>query len=524
MTQATTVDAGSTLGPLEGPIAARLEAMRADRSVPRTWERDHTLWQPGPTEISNRLGWLDVLDRMQGELPALRAFADEVADAGYETVVLLGMGGSSLAPEVLYSTFGRGERGLDLIVLDATDPAQIRGIAERIVLERTLFIVASKSGSTVETLSHAAYFWSLLPDGSHFVAITDPGSGLERLAAAYGFRCTFLNPDDIGGRYAALSLFGLVPAALIGADLEAFVAEARGMQEACKAEDPAENPGAWLGAVLGEGALHGRDQVTFVLPPAVDTLGYWVEQLIAESTGKQGKGIVPIEGEPLGALEVYGDRRLFVALGAAPEDAPGLEALAAAGHPVVRLPFEGVYQLGAEFYRWEFATAIACQILEINAFDQPNVQEAKDATNRVLAGEAVDPATPPAAEVLASIEAGDYLAILAYLPRTPEVMGRLHAARVALRDHHRVATTVGFGPRFLHSTGQLHKGGPGNAVFLQIVGDDPQDLEVPGGAFTFGGLKQAQALGDLESLREHGRRVARLSLEELEQLAAPGRG
>ena len=504
------------LGPIEAAVAARLEAMRRDRVVARTWEHDHTLWRPDPTEITDRLGWLDVLDEMRPHLDDLRAFATELVEAGFETVVLLGMGGSSLAPEVLYSTFGRGTNGLDLIVLDATDPAQVRDIEARIALERTCFIVASKSGSTLETLSHLDYFWSLAPNGAQFIAVTDPGSGLAKLAGNRGFRRTFLNRDTIGGRYAALSYFGLVPAALIGADLEALTARAHAMQEACRVEDPATNPGAWLGAVLGEGALAGRDQVTLVLPPALDTLGYWIEQLIAESTGKQGLGILPIEGEPLGALEVYGERRLFVAIG----DDPRLEALAGAGHPVVRLPFTDAFQLGAEFYRWEFATAVACQLLAINAFDQPNVQEAKDATNRVLAGDEVDPSTAPARDVLAQLVAGeDYLAILAYLPRNEDTKRRLQAARVALRDRHRVATTVGFGPRFLHSTGQLHKGGPNNGVFLQLVGDDPDDIQVPGRPFTFGRLKHAQALGDLESLRAHGRRVARLSLDELETIA-----
>ncbi|MEZ4502387.1 MAG: glucose-6-phosphate isomerase [Dehalococcoidia bacterium] len=510
--------AGTRLGPIEAAVATRLETMANDRAIPRTWEHDHTLWQPDPTEITDRLGWLDVLDEMRPQLDDLRGFAREVHEAGFETVVLLGMGGSSLAPEVFYSTFGRGPNGLDLIVLDATDPEQVREVEAAITLERTVFIVASKSGSTIETLSHLDHFWSLVPRGEQFIAITDPGSGLAKLASERGFRRTFLNRSTIGGRYAALSFFGLVPAALIGADLEALTAAAHSMQEACRTEDPASNPGVWLGAVLGEGALAGRDQVTLVLPEAIDTLGYWIEQLIAESTGKHGLGILPIEGEPLGALEVYGERRLFVAIGDIEEARLG--PLAEAGHPVVRLPFTDALQLGVEFFRWEFATAIAGQILGINAFDQPNVQEAKDATNAVLAGDEVDPSTPPARDVLAQVVPGeDYLAILAYVPRNEETKRRLQAARVALRDRYRVATTVGFGPRFLHSTGQLHKGGPNNGVFLQIVDADPNDIDVPGRSFTFGRLKQAQALGDLASLRAHGRRVARLSLDELEALA-----
>lgn len=509
------------LGALASAVAARLERMRAERVIERLWAQDHNLWKPDPTEITNRLGWLRAVQVMAPELPRLRDFARTVAAEGYERVVLLGMGGSSLAPEVLYATFGRASGGLSLTVLDATDPAQVAAIEAAAPLDRTLFIVASKSGGTLETLSHFAYFWARAPRGAQFVAITDPGSALEAIGREHGFREVFLNPSDIGGRYSALTYFGLVPAALIGVDLEALLASARAMTEACSNPDPASNPGAWLGAVLGEGALVGRDQLTLVLPPALATLGTWLEQLIAESTGKEGTGVLPIEGEPLGPPEVYADRRLFVALGSAGKN-PALQALAAAGHPVVRLPIEGAFALGGEFFRWEFATAIAGHVLGVHPFDQPNVQSAKDATAAILQrGIEAAPAsaTSSARALLDGTQPGDYLAILAYLPHTPEVDARLQRVRVALRDRLRVATTIGYGPRYLHSTGQLHKGGPANGAFIEVVGDDPADLEIPGQPFTFGVLKRAQARGDLESLASNGRRVARTTLQEFEALA-----
>lgn len=517
----TTAVTPSTLPPaLAAAVTERLERMRSERVVSRLWERDHTLWHPEPTEITNRLGWLDAPARFSKEIERLKRFAMDVAARGFERAVLLGMGGSSLAPEVLFATYGRGEGGLAIDVLDSTDPAQVAAVEARMSLEKTLFIVASKSGGTIETLSHAEYFWSRAPRGEQFVAITDPGSGLEALAREREFLEVFRNPDDVGGRYAALTYFGLVAAALAGADLEALLAPARAMADACREQDPARNPGAWLGAVLGEAALQGQDQLTFVLPQGLDTLGTWLEQLIAESTGKLGHGILPIEGEPLGAPAVYARPRLFAALG---EEASRreLDALADAGHPIVRFPEAGAASLGAEFFRWEFATAVAGYVLGVQPFDQPDVQAAKDATNRVLAsgGGEDTGALPSARELLAGAQAGDYLAILAFIPRNPEVDARLQRVRVALRDRLRIATTIGYGPRYLHSTGQLHKGGPGNGLFIEVVGDDPIDIEIPGKSMTFGTLKQAQALGDLQALVARGRRVARASLEELESLA-----
>jgi hypothetical protein len=350
------------------------------------------------------------------------------------------------------------------------------------------------------------------------VAITDPGTPLEALARDRGFRATFLNPPDIGGRYSALSYFGLVPAALIGAELDGLLDRAAEAAHACVPYVPLEdNPGAWLGALLGEAARAGRDKLTLVLDERVRAFGYWVEQLIAESTGKGGKGIVPVEGEDLGPPEVYGTDRLFVSVGEEKLH-EALRPLAEAGQPIAHLNLEEPIELGREFFRWEFATAVAGAVLGINPFDQPNVQEAKDNTKRLLgAGEIPDPGFDDLGALLAQVRPGDYLAIQAYLPRGVAVERRLHAARQRLRDRLRVATTVGFGPRFLHSTGQLHKGGPDTGVFVQVVEPPEQDLPIPGQPYSFGTLLAAQAAGDLQSLRSHGRRVARVHLAELEQ-------
>jgi transaldolase/glucose-6-phosphate isomerase len=496
-------------------VEQRLLRFDKENMSSRLWEGDYTLWKPQPAEITNRLGWLRVVDMMMDYQAQLAPFAEEVAKDGYNAAVLLGMGGSSLGPEVLFATYGAAPGALALSVLDTTDPGAIRAVEDSIELERTLFIVASKSGTTLETLSHFAYFWEKIPDPRHFIAITDAGTPLEKLGRERDFRRVFLNPTEIGGRYSVLSYFGLVPAALIGMDLGALLDRAHDMLHACHpCVDPAENPGAWLGAVMAEAALAGRDKLTLVLPQEISTFGYWVEQLIAESTGKEGKGILPVEGEPLGPPEVYGNDRLFVAIG---ED--GLAPLEQAGHPVIQLPYSGPLDLGAEFFRWEFATAVAGHVLGINPFDQPNVQQAKDATGRILAaGRApADPEIEPLTALLDRVHPGDYIALQAYLPRNATTDARLQAVRVRLRDRHRVATTVGYGPRFLHSTGQLHKGGPNTGVFIQVMGRDDDDLPIPGKPYTFGALKRAQALGDLESLRVRGARVTRLDLDELEE-------
>jgi len=498
-------------------VTERLQRMDEDKVISSIWRKDHTVWKDDPTEITNRLGWLSVMDLMHERIGELEAFAKQAAADGLETAVLLGMGGSSLAPEVFSMTFGTAEGALELIVLDTTHPDTVARVSGRLELRTTLFIVASKSGTTTETLSHFAYFWERVPNGSQFVAITDPGTPLETLAREHGFRAVFSNPDDIGGRYSALSYFGLVPAALIGAPLHELLDRAEEMATASAGMAPAvQSPGATLGAVMGECAKAGRDKVTLLLPAEIASFGNWVEQLIAESTGKQDMGIVPIVGEPLGEPSAYGDDRVFVAIG----EHEGLDALETLGHPVLRIAYDGPEQIGAEFFRWEMATAVASYVLGINAFDQPNVQEAKDATKEILAsGTVEDPSLDDLGVLLKEVGAGDYVAILAYIDRTSETEDRLQTARVAIRDRYHVATTVGFGPRFLHSTGQLHKGGANNGVFIQVVDrQHATDLEIPGAPYTFGTLIDAQALGDLRSLRNRGRRVARVALDQLTEV------
>ena len=491
------------LGTLAESVQTRLAAMEKADVPRRIWAMDHTVWKPDPAEIADRLGWLNLPEKMREHLDQLREFAESCA--AFDRIVLLGMGGSSLAPEVLSATYG----GKPLIALDTTHPEAVLAVEQSGDLSSTLFVVASKSGGTVETLSHLAYFFDKVQDGSQFVAITDPGTPLEALALAKGFRRVFLNPADIGGRYSALSYFGLVPAALIGVDLDALLDSAEEMACACADCVPvADNPGLWLGTLIGEAARAGRDKLTLLLPDEVSAFGGWLEQLIAESTGKEGTGIVPVDGEPQGSPDVYGDDRLFVSL--------GVETTL---EPSVVIPFGGPDQLGAEFFRWEFATAVAGHVLGIHPFDQPNVQEAKEATRRLLDEEAL-PAVryDDLSALLKEVRPGDYLAIQAYLPRTDENVSRLQVARVKLRDRLRVATTLGFGPRFLHSTGQLHKGGPSTGVFIQVVDEPAVDLAIPGKPYTFRRLLDAQSAGDLQALRTRGRRVARVRLSDLEEV------
>jgi glucose-6-phosphate isomerase len=505
---------------LEDRVGSRLASFEQDAVIRRIWQKDFTVWRDDPTEISDRLGWLTVQDAMRDHVAELQAFASRCVTDGMTHAVLAGMGGSSLAPEVLRGTMGVSAGMLDLVVLDTTHPDQILAVERKLPLDRTLFVMASKSGTTTETLSHFAYFWEKVPDGSRFMAITDAGTPLEKLATERRFRRTFLNPSDIGGRYSALSYFGLVPGALIGADLEGLLDRATAMAQACGPHVPAtNNPGARVGAFIGEAALAGQDKLTLVLDDQVRSFGYWVEQLIAESTGKDGKGIVPVEGEDLGEPGVYGPDRVFVGIGGEYVE-KALQPIRDAGHPVIHLWLEDAIELGREFFRWEFATAVAGAVLGINPFDQPNVQEAKDATKRLLAqGDLPDPGYDDLTPLVQQVKPGDYLAIQAYLPRNQETERRLHAARIRLRDRLNVATTLGFGPRFLHSTGQLHKGGPNTGVFIQVVEPPDEDAPIPGEPYTFGTLIAAQALGDLQSLRAHGRRVGRVRLADLDSIA-----
>lgn len=527
--------------------------MTEERLAERIWRKEGAAWTDDPGAqrmIPTALGWLDLPARLEAEVGELETLAAEVRQAGFTHVFLLGMGGSSLCPEVLRQTFGSAAGSPRLTVLDTTHPEAIQRAEEGVDLARTLFLVSSKSGGTIETLSLFRYFYGRLQAltgeqaGAHFIALTDPGTSLERLARERGFRRIVPTPPDVGGRYSALTPFGLLPGALIGLDIRTLGRRAQAMARACQAPREADNPGLQLGLLLGRQALAGRDKVTLLVPPAIASFGLWVEQLLAESTGKDGKGLVPVADEPPGPPPVYGDDRVFVYQPVESAPDPELEravaALEGAGQPVVRLPLRDPLDLGAEFFRWEFATATAGTVLRINAFDQPNVQESKDRTEAVLAAYQRDGALPSAAAAapeqlvpfLRQARPGDYLALMAYLPPSAETDAALRAIRTHVRDQLRIATTVGYGPRFLHSTGQLHKGGPASGLFVQLVARPRCDLEIPGQPYTFGTLLQAQALGDLQALTARGRRVLRLDLGDdvagglaaLERLVAAGLG
>jgi transaldolase / glucose-6-phosphate isomerase len=484
------------LGPITDAVRAAVDDLEARDAVARMRQGDHSLWQDDPTEVADRLGWLHSPAEMREQVADLEAFGAEAAGDGFRHAVLMGMGGSSLFPEVLFRTFGPAEGRLRLHVLDTTDPAAIARATTGLPLDHTLFIAASKSGTTIETTSQLAHFSEQFPNASHFVAITDPGTELADRARADGFRRVFENRPDIGGRYSALSCFGLVPGALLGVDLETLLAQAD--------PDAVADEALQLGAAMAAGAQQGRDKLTLLLPARMTSFGLWLEQLIAESLGKHGKGVVPVADEPLGAAGVYGDDRLFVVIG----DADGPSG----GEPTIHLRDA---DLGRQVLLWEMATALAGAVLGINPFDQPNVAEAKAATSRVLAEGLPDIPEQPLDDLLAQVQPGDYLAIHAYVDPGSDVVDRLQAARVSLRDRLKVATTLGIGPRFLHSTGQLHKGGPPTGVFVQVVGDDPVDVPIPGQAYGFSTLKQAQAAGDLAALQDKGLRAARVSLDDL---------
>jgi glucose-6-phosphate isomerase len=503
---------------LAGAVDEAVDRLVAEKAIERAFDGDHTVWQDDPTEVADRLGWLQSPAEMAEVVPELDAFAAKCHGDGLRHAVLMGMGGSSLFPEVMAQTFEASDERLELHVLDTTDPAAVRRVATTCPPDETLFVAASKSGTTIETTSHLAFFWERVGRPEHFAVITDPGSQLADLGRQRGFRAVFENRPDIGGRYSALSYFGLVPAALMGVDVAGLLRSATSMLETCGAHvATAENPAARLGAVLGAGVEAGRDKLTLVLPESVETFGLWLEQLIAESTGKHGTGVVPIAGEPLGPPDVYGDDRVFVAFAGDPR----LDLLAAAGHPVVVLDSAtrdgDALALGGEVVRWELATAMCGAVLGINPFDQPNVAEAKAATNTVLDKGLPTIATTPVAALLEQVKPGDYVAIQAYVDPSDPVVADLERARVALRDRLRVATTFGLGPRFLHSTGQLHKGGPATGVFLQLVARDESELPIPGAPYGFSTLKRAQAAGDLETLQNHGLRAGRVDVDDLQE-------
>jgi glucose-6-phosphate isomerase len=499
------------LGALAGPVREALAELAEREAVDRLWRADHTLWSADPTELADRLGWLVSPGEMIGALEEIDAVVGAVRADGITDAVVLGMGGSSLFPEVVARSFPTG--AVRLHVLDSTVPSAVARIAA-LDPETTLFVVASKSGSTIETRSHLEFFWERVGRGDRFVAITDPGSELAAIGRERGFRHVFENRPDIGGRYSALSYFGLVPAALAGVDWPALLASAVRSRDELTSNDPARNVGLRLAAVLGAGVRAGRDKLTLLIDPRIASFGLWLEQLIAESTGKAGTGVVPIADEPVGAIDRYGDDRLFVSIGHV-EHPVLLEALAEAGHPVVSLGFEDLLDLGAQVLVWEVATALCGALLAIHPFDQPNVAEAKAATTAVLDGVGAPVVAGELAAVLGSVEAGDYVAICAFVDPEAEEVEQLLEARLLLRDQLQVATTFGLGPRFLHSTGQLHKGGPTTGVFLQVVGEDHTDAHIPGRPFTFAQLKDAQADGDLAALVGHGRRVARVTPDAL---------
>jgi transaldolase/glucose-6-phosphate isomerase len=545
----------TSLGKYADAVSAAIKEAEKGDVMRRVWRKDAALWksdEKDQTVIKNSLGWLNVADALIGVEDELLHFAERIRERGFKHVVLNGMGGSSLAPEVLRRTFGRQEGFPELLVLDSTDPDTVAEFREKIDPAHTLFVVSSKSGTTTEPLMFYRYWFDEVGKvkenpGENFLAVTDPGTKMEADATRDKFKRVFLNPPDIGGRYSALSYFGMVPAALMGLDITKLLDRAERVMHACSQVVPAsENPGARLGAIIGECAKAGRDKLTIVADPRVESFGLWVEQLIAESTGKEGKGVVPVAGEPLAGPSAYGDDRLFVSIAVGRPDSEvesKLKALEAAGHPVVYRTLTDLYDLGEEFFLWEIATAVAGWRLGINPFDQPNVQESKDATKELLdafkqsgklqeqtvlaEGDGLtvyaDDATRAAlaaADVpglfkahLQRVKPGDYIALLDYFEESEDAEGLVQQIRTHLRDATRCATTTGYGPRFLHSTGQLHKGGPDSGVFIQITAAAARDVEIPGEPFTFSTLKQAQALGDFRSLtledKEKGRKPRR---------------
>jgi len=527
-----------------------LEKMGEKQIIPRLWAHDFRVWSEDPTEIMNRLGWLHLPETMSKAISDIERFAEETKQEGVKDVLLLGMGGSSLAPETFARSFGSRDGYPRIHVLDSTHPDAIQALIGSVNLSNTLVIVATKSGTTTETLSFFRHVYGLIAHiagedaGKQFAAITDPGSSLVSLAAEHQFRRVFENDPNLGGRYSALSHFGLVPAALIGIDIETLLTRAQSVARACtQAEDLERNPGAALGAFLGSAAVAGRDKATFFLPQSIVGFGDWVEQLIAESTGKQGLGILPVVGEAPGALDAYGDDRIFAQVtvsGEAPyEDL--IRAAEDAGHPVARIGIDDVADLGALFFLWEMATAVAGHVLGINPFDQPNVEAAKILARKMVQDFEATGQLPPSEEKPAAVEAlrtfleptlsGGYVAIQAYLPPTPATGQALAALQATIRDTTQMATTSGYGPRFLHSTGQLHKGDGGRGRFIQFVVAPKSDIEIPdsraadGHSLSFGTLISSQAAGDRQALIDAGRRVLTLRLdtdevaEQLKRLA-----
>jgi transaldolase/glucose-6-phosphate isomerase len=548
----------AALGKYESDYQTCLQRLEQENFAARLWQKDSTLWKSDDEPaavIAHSLGWLRVAETMQPHVAEISAFAEEIRNAEFESVVVLGMGGSSLGAEVFSHTFGQPDGYPQLYVLDSTVPTAVRHLEQKIKIGNSLFVVSSKSSTTTEPQLFQRYFHDRVKRikgdaASHnFIAITDPESPLSKEAAHTHFRRVWLNLPDIGGRYSALSYFGILPFALMGGDAKALLDRAMQATQACAdSVGVKDNPGARLGAALATLASAGRNKLTLITPPSLSSLSLWIEQLLAESLGKEGKGIVPVVGEPLGAPEAYGDDRAFVSIHTGSQEdsdvAAKLSALEAAGHPVLRHSLRDALDLGQEFFLWEFATAVAGAVLGVNPFDQPDVQESKDNTKRLLAEYAQNGALPQQKLIiaeetlrvfgdpetcdtlrrggssmqtivtthLARLNPGDYFAITAYVEGLSNYDSLLQQIRGVVRDANKVATTLGYGPRFLHSTGQLHKGGPDSGVFVQLTSEDINDIEVPGEKFSFGVLKQAQALGDFEALSNRHRRVVRIDL------------
>ena len=520
-------------------VDQKINLLTKNEILPRIWARDHTVWKPEPTEISNRLGWLDIAEQMMLQIKNIQDFVHTVQKAGYTHSLLLGMGGSSLAPEVFRKTFGIKPGYLGLAVLDSTDPGAVLKFARELDANKTLYIVSTKSGGTVETFSFMRFFFNRLiselgaeETGQHFIAITDPGSKLEEVAKQYNFRHVFLNDPNIGGRYSALSHFGLVPAALMGIDIERLLKNAlNASEESGTAISISKNPAALLGAAIGELARQGRDKLTFVLSPSIASFGDWVEQLIAESTGKEGKGILPVVGEELQEPEYYSNDRVFVHLELEPElfQTARLKTLGMAGYPILNIKINDLYDLGGQFFTWELATAVAGYCMGINPFDQPNVESAKVLAREMVSTYKQNGNLPvlksevPDVQTLKSFLSGlqpgkNYVTIQAYLMPTAEMDTALYQLRTHIQTQFKVATTIGYGPRFLHSTGQLHKGDAGNGFFIQFIATPREDTLIPDemgnveGTLSFGVLEAAQALGDAQALKNNQRPVIRFHL------------
>lgn len=531
--------AASSLGPLTDSVSARLSQLQADSFSKRLWDHDVALWSgaddpEGQAEAAKRLGWLDSVEDARKRLDGYLAFAKQVHAEKIDRVLVIGMGGSSLTAEVLSSLmaqFGVTAK-LSLAILDSTDPQQVAQAFTDYPPDKSLYIVASKSGGTAELMAAFDYVWKVgNGNGSRFVVTTDAGTSLQKLAEERGFRKVFNAAPNVGGRFSALTDFGLIPAALLGMDVERLLDAADRMRKQSLAYVPAaRNPGVALGALIAESALMGRDKLTVLADAQVSALAGWVEQVIAESSGKHGKGILPVALEPLGKPEDYGDDRLFVYIKSNGELGAGISELKKAGFPVIEFPIESPYDAGAEFFRWEIAISTACHILGINAFDQPDVQDSKlrtiakiqeyQATGQLAEADLVDGGDAKKAieEFLANLQAGEFVTINAYLPRTQEMIEAIQALRIAIREKTKLPVTAGFGPRFQHSTGQFHKGGPNKGRFIQFVYDADKDMEIPGQGLTFGTLIRAQALGDYEALKAAGRKALRICLSKPEDI------